>query len=56
MQHTTEAPCFDAVDRQSRLRHSSVVIFTACDFDATVRRTKAFPDIRYTYFGPLYRP
>jgi hypothetical protein len=48
MKRSPEAPWFDTLDRQIRLRHSSVVVFTACCFDATVRRTKAFPDVRST--------
>lgn len=55
MECSPEAPWFGAVDR-----HSSVVVFIAYDFDATVHRTKVFPDVRSTYknpnFGALSRP
>jgi len=54
MGRSPEGPWFGKVDR-----HSSLV-FIACDFDAKLHRTKAFPDVRSRYknpnFAPLYRP
>jgi hypothetical protein len=42
MKLSPEEHWFDTVDRQIRLRHSSVVVFTACDFDATMLQTRRF--------------
>lgn len=56
MKLSPEAPWFDTVDRQIRLRHSSVVVFTACDFDATgvePRRFRAYvPRIKILILVP----